>query len=440
MTCVTETAACALLEFAKFCPDVEAEFAGLTSSQIIAKEFKYHRTCYRSLSSKVYSSTSKSKNEITEDELRESCFDDLIEYIKDSIIGEGNVVKMSVLTEIYRTLQKEKNIPIKGADNRLLKDRSKRYFIDDMYFFQKGQGKPDLVYSDVSPKEIQQSKQIQQSKHVTQKIEEVARLIREDIQSFNSVFEQWPPESQRVRAKYVQLPNLLEVPLKSILRSDPYKESDWLKRLVKSLSQDILFNATNGRVKTVKHLQLGMFLKRKTGSKEILTTLNRLGHCLSYPELLRLETNIAEIESSIDAKDYIPTQVVKDNFVTYVYDNCDHNPETLSGVSMHCTNGIMIQRPSDISRDESVQLTIEHASKDTSKRRSFEPINTSILPYKKPRNRPTPQLIEDVIVENNLFFELVSKTADWIWLFARYQAFKFTNCPRLVWISLSNNT
>ena len=79
-----------------------------------------------------------------------------------------------------------------------------------------------------------------------------------------------------------------------------------------------------------------MFLKRKTGSKEIVTCTNRLGHSLCYSELLELETNIAEKESSTKSQDYIPKKVEKENFVTYVYDNCDHNPETLSGVSMHC--------------------------------------------------------------------------------------------------------
>ena len=27
----------------------------------------------------------------------------------------------------------------------------------------------------------------------------------------------------------------------------------------------------------------------------------------------------------------------------YVYDNCDHNPESQFGATMHCTNGMAIQ-------------------------------------------------------------------------------------------------
>ena len=148
--------------------------------------------------------------------------------------------------------------------------------------------------------------------------------------------------------KYVKLPISLKLLLKLILRSNPCKESDRLRWLIDSIGQDIVFNAKSGKAKTVKHIQLGMFLKRKTGSKEIVTCMNRLGHSLCYPELLELETNIAENESSTKSQDYIPKKVEKENFVTYVYDNCDHNPETLFGVSMHCTNGIMIQRPRNL--------------------------------------------------------------------------------------------
>ena len=415
LTCETDAAACALRDFASTCPDIEAEFAGLSISEITAKEFKYHRTCYRTLSSTKEPAITKSKKEIEEDNFRESCFHDIVEYVQDYIIDKGNVVKMSFLTETYHTLQKEKNIPIKGTDNRLLKNRLKRNFGDNLSFFQKGQGKADLVYSDVFPRKIK-------SRHFEQKIKEVASLLREEIQSFQGVFDQWPPESRNVRAENVKLPNLLEMLLKLILRSNPCNESDRLKRLVKSIGQDILFNATNGRTKTVKHVQLGMFLRRKTGSKEIVTCLNRLGHSLNYDELLRLETNIAEKESSLSSIDYIPSQIEKENFVTYVYDNCDHNPETLSGVSMHCTNGIMIQRPSNPIAVDDTKFKAEQTPKETTMRRSFTPVNTSVYPYKKPKDRPTPQLLDNVIVENNLFSEMVSKAKHWIWLLARYQS------------------
>ena len=51
-----------------------------------------------------------------------------------------------------------------------------------------------------------------------------------------------------------------------------------------------------GPEKNKKHVTLGLCLKMKTGSKDILTWLNRLGHCISYDEVNRIETYLAEIE------------------------------------------------------------------------------------------------------------------------------------------------
>ena len=157
-----------------------------------------------------------------------------------------------------------------------------------------------------------------ESNCVAKKIKEVASLIRQDIKSFEGVFKEWPPETSKVRTENVTLPISLKLLLQLILRSNPCKESDRLKRLIDSIGQDIIFNATSGRVKTVKHIQLGMFLKRKTGFKEIVICMTRLGHSLCNSELLELETNIAEKENSTNSQDYLPKKIEKENFVTYV--------------------------------------------------------------------------------------------------------------------------
>ena len=162
-----------------------------------------------------------------------------------------------------------------------------------------------------------------------------------------------------------------------------------------------------------------MFVKRKTGSKEIVTCLNRLGHSVCYSELLELETDIAQKESSTNAKEYIPRNVEKENFVTYVYYNYDHNPETISGISIHCTNGIMIQRP--LNMEENRTFSEIEESTEGVRRRSFKPVDTSIEPYRKPANYPSPDLVDDITLENDLLSEVLSRSNDWIWLLARYQ-------------------
>ena len=70
--------------------------------------------------------------------------------------------------------------------------------------------------------------------------------------------------------------------------------SERVKRLVKSLGQDIIYNVTRGKLKTAKHSQLGVFVKRKTGSRLLIDFLNRLGHTISYHEVNSLETSFSE--------------------------------------------------------------------------------------------------------------------------------------------------
>ena len=104
-TVETDDTASVLQNFASSYEAVTHEFAGLSISQITAKKFKYHGTCYRDLT-RSKSAPTRSEQEIEENNIRESCFAEIAEYVKDYVISEGNVLKMS--TETYHNLQKEK--------------------------------------------------------------------------------------------------------------------------------------------------------------------------------------------------------------------------------------------------------------------------------------------------------------------------------------------
>ena len=97
-TCQTDDTASDFQNFVSSCEAVTHELAGLSISQITAKEFKYHRTCYRDLTRSKSAST-RNEQEIEEDNIRESCFAEIAEYVKDYVISEGNVLKMSTLAE-----------------------------------------------------------------------------------------------------------------------------------------------------------------------------------------------------------------------------------------------------------------------------------------------------------------------------------------------------
>ena len=72
-------------------------------------------------------------------------------------------------------------------------------------------------------------------------------------------------------------------------------------------------------------MQLGLAVKRKTGSVITTRWLNRFGHSVSYDEINAIETRLAEEQlASQNARRYIPNNIQPSTFVTFVYDNCDH--------------------------------------------------------------------------------------------------------------------
>ena len=76
----------------------------------------------------------------------------------------------------------------------------------------------------------------------------------------------------------------------------------------------------------------------------MLDSLNRLGHSISYDEVNNVKTLFAELNVKNQSnQSFVPNNVQPSSFVTFAYDNCDYNPETLSGVSLHVTNSIIIQ-------------------------------------------------------------------------------------------------
>ena len=68
---------------------------------------------------------------------------------------------------------------------------------------------------------------------------------------------------------------------------------DRIERLVRSVSDDVIFTTTRGRTKPSKHLCMGLGIKSMTGSRKLLEIINRFGHAISYHTVEALETELA---------------------------------------------------------------------------------------------------------------------------------------------------
>ena len=249
-----------------------------------------------------------------------------------------------------------------------------------------------------------------------EKVENVASMIREEITKYKSPYSVYPPVAEEIKYENVVVPKLLEVLLKSLTKDTSL--SSQITRLVKSIAQDIIYNSTRGKIKTVKHVQLGLFTKRQTGSK-VLDCLNRLGHSISYHEINNIETTFADVQIRNQChQSYVPNNVQPSVFTTFVYDNCDHNPESLTGVSMHCMNGIIIQRGYHVSTgptDTAVAIS-------SSKRRSFSPVTSELEPYIQRQKKQNPPMLKRIEQDINYFDGFVSRKSDFVWLLSRLVA------------------
>ena len=119
------------------------------------------------------------------------------------------------------------------------------------------------------------------------------------------------------------------------------------ERKVIMVAQDLVRCASHARVKLPKHVTLGMSVL--TGSKQVVTILNRIGHCSSYKEIEQVETSLANeslTKSNISGV-IIPTNIYPGVFIQMAADNNDINEETLDGKkTTHATMAIYISASS----------------------------------------------------------------------------------------------
>ena len=170
-------------------------------------------------------------------------------------------------------------------------------------------------------------------------------------------------------------------------------ENERVQRLVQSVSDDVIFATTRGRIKPGKHLCLGLGLKSLTGSRRVLEILNRFGHSVSYHTVETIETQMATEIS--DRNQAIPDGLTKSAGLStsLAWDNYDENTETLTGSgTLHDTVGMCYQNiPNTMEQgqhqDEMVDVPLNtkptnQPSSSVSKRK-FKFKEANIQPYRK---------------------------------------------------------
>ena len=92
-----------------------------------------------------------------------------------------------------------------------------------------------------------------------------------------------------------------------------------------------------------------MSVRHLTGSKQIVTMLNRMGNCSSYDEIESVDSSLAVeiLAKSEQNKVVVPYNISPNVFIQAAADNNDINEETLDGKNnTHATTLAVFQRKS----------------------------------------------------------------------------------------------
>ena len=303
-------------------------------------------------------------------------------FIEEQVVARFEVVPTSDLVDVYREKCTENSrIPQKRTLVGWVTDR----FPDVVqwcpkyggaFLYNKTVEKRKII--EILCKKVDHLKSTYAPPSIEEQTRNVGEAIRNEVNSSQHTFVNWPPDGNELYTKRAKVPPLLSISSKYMLTS--LKRIEKRKKCrINSICQDIIYTATNAKNRRSKHVNLALSAKRKTGSKHMITWLNKLGHGISYDEVNFVETSLAKkMVKNQQLKSYTPSSVQPSRFLSFVLDNNDINPESLNGKNMHVTNGIIVQRED---HSDVIPVTTRFRQCKVTRQRSFQALESPLPRY-----------------------------------------------------------
>ena len=336
-------------------------FFEIKDADLIAREFKYHESCY-----KEYTRKNKSSVKPVENERSVGDFDRVKECVEEKILSQNQAISMHILHDQFGAHTKDTRYRSK------LKAKIQATFPGKLHFLTVDANTPEVV---ISADAIISHTLVKDREHL---LRQAAECLREDIlehaQSISDLA--WPPRIEELSCDARKPPETLEFFLSHLLKNKDHPNRDNANRLVRSYSSDLIHGVTRGKTITAKHFLLGLGLHNLTGQKVPIQVLNHLGHCIDYNLVCEIETAQAEaaqqIASSSGALPIKPVSSTQSVLTYFWVDNFDMNLETQTGHgAVNSTHMVAFQEESPLAINRSIQVNIPR-----SKRRSLEILET----------------------------------------------------------------
>lgn len=256
-------------------------------TDLIAKDFQKHESCYRDYTRIVWRSEPA---ELDNSEDGSGDFNAVCGVIEENILKGQQCISMDTLMVTY-------GIGLGVRQRRQgLKERLLKAYPEKLVFFSPEYHYPQVVISKQSLGTQSLSKSLEFSDEYA--VKKAASVIREAVLKLfdNASPLPWPPTVSSLQSVDRQPPSLLVLFFKTLLTSDRHHAiGEVSRRLIDSFSQDVLNAISKGNFLTLKHASLGLGLHSLTGQKLPLTVLARLGHSINYDKVSEIETAQAEL-------------------------------------------------------------------------------------------------------------------------------------------------
>ena len=324
-------------------------------------EAKHHASCHRRFKNEHHNfirTQERAKASITDTEqvhitaAHNEAFGSALKVVQENIIQENKVLPLSSLRLIYIDKLDECGYPNDGYRSEHLMKRLKNH--------------PDIssqiVFSKVDPGDrgcmsfyLVYNARITVADAVAcaynlasvDKMKDIAVLLRGVIRrAFGKTqAPPWPPTPDELDISSADLPQELVTFLTFVIAGKPEVSSDKTQRLVLSIGQDLCRSVTEGEWKLPKHILLCMTIRHLYRSKQLVTILNRLGHCESYDYGLELQSAMAK---ALDETSTLltPQIVIGDGNVVFhsEWDNLNKILTNVHGSNVvNSAGGIMVQ-------------------------------------------------------------------------------------------------
>ena len=295
--------------------------------------------------------------ESMEYDVEQYAYAELYQYIRNDIISEHEVVTLNSLTKKLEEIMLSKGLStMKDSTRTDIRRKLETEFGNSLHIISNEKRKLLVLPDNVSRYEFAEryyeakqelQKWREQSSDINSTITKASSFIRTAIMKMDSTT-QWPIHPSDVTSDSLVIPAVLKHFLMGLLTGKPEHSSppQRVAMLLDSFSQDIIYGVTHGRCKPPKQILLGYGVKTLTGNVELVRTLNRFGHSVSYSQLEENDTALClqKLAAALNEQVILPESIQPYLFTNLAFDNIDRLEETLTGAgTTHRVNGIAVQ-------------------------------------------------------------------------------------------------